>query len=86
MAVHKDKTLSGPIDLDSGSFANIAFKDAHLIYSGGQPPVFDQCSFDNTTFEFRGQASNTVNFLKTMSPTATGMRSIVYGLIPELET
>jgi len=85
MAAHKDKPLSGPVDLDGSTFENVQFKDAQLFYSGSQPPRFENCGFDNTTVEFRGQALNTLNFIKSMAPSGTGLRPIVDGLIPELQ-
>ena len=85
MAIHENKTLSGPIDLDASRFENVKFDAAHLQYSGGPPPQFANCAFNETTVEFHGQALNTLNFIKSMAPSDTGLRPIVDGLIPELK-
>lgn len=86
MAVIKDKTLSGPTDLDGNTFENIAFDKAQLFYSGGQPPIFTNCAFNEVSFELRGQAYNTLNFLRSMAPESTGMQVVLHGLMPELKT
>ena len=85
MAAHKDKTLSGPIDLDGNTFENIAFDNAQLFYLGGQPPIFTNCAFNGVAFEFRGPAHNTLNFLRSITPESTRMREVLYGLMPELK-
>jgi hypothetical protein len=85
MTAHKDKTLSGPTFLDGNTFENIAFDKAQLIYSGGQPPIFTNCSFNEASFDFRGPAHNTLNFLRSLAPEETRMRVVLEGLIPELK-
>lgn len=85
MAVHKDKTMSGPIDLDGNVFENILFENAQLLYSGGNSPQFTNCAFNTVAFEMRGPAHRTVNFLRSMAPAETQMREVFYGLIPEIK-
>ncbi|QTN20252.1 hypothetical protein HZ989_04060 [Brevundimonas sp. AJA228-03] len=85
MAVHKDKTLSGPVDLDAGVFENIVFENAQLFYSGGTPPQFVNCAFNTVAFELRGPAHRTLGFLRSMAPEETGMREVFYGLVPEIK-
>ena len=85
MAEFKDQTLTGEVALDGHVFRNIDFNDAVLTYDGGLPPGFDNCRFNNASFNVRGQAANTLNFLRAMAPEATNMRSVVLGLIPELQ-
>ncbi len=85
MAAHKDKTMTGPVDLDGGHFENIKFTNAQLFYSGGQPPQFVNCAFDTVAFELRGPAHRTLGFLRSMAPAETGMREVFYGMIPEIK-
>jgi len=85
MTAHKDKTLSGPTDLDGNTFENVAFDKAQLYYSGGQAPIFTNCAFNEVTFEFRGQAHNTLNFLRSLAPESTRLRPVLEGLMPELK-
>lgn len=84
VAEFKDQILTGDVALDGNTFVNIQFKDAVLNYSGGVPPGFDNCAFDTTSFSFRDSAANTLQFLRAMAPEGTNMRSVVLGLIPEL--
>ena len=84
MAEFKDQILTGDVALDGNTFVNIQFKDAVLNYSGGVPPGFDNCAFDTTSFSFGDAAANTLHFLRAMAPEGTNMRSVVLGLIPEL--
>lgn len=85
MAAHKDTTLSGPINIDDSTFLNVKFENAQLIYSGGTPPGFENCAFNGVTFELKGPAHQTLNFLRSMAPESTRMREVLYGLIPELK-
>ena len=84
VAEFKDQTLTGDVALDGNIFRNIEFKDAQLVYYGGVPPTFDNCRFNQASFTFREHAANTLIFLRAMMPESTGMRSIVDGLMPEL--
>jgi hypothetical protein len=84
MAEFKDQTLTGVVALDGAIFRNVEFKDAVLTYDGGVPPTFDNCRFNQASFTFREHAANTLIFLRAMTPASTGMRSIVDGLMPEL--
>lgn len=85
MAVHKDKTMTGPVDLDAGVFENVTFDNCQLFYSGGQPPVFANCAFNAVSFELSGPAHRTLLFLRSMAPEETRMREVFYGLIPEIK-
>ncbi len=85
MAQFKDQTLTGAVTLDDNDFINIDFTDALLNYDGGVPPRFDNCRFNNATFNLGGAAGNTINLLRMMAPAATNMRPVVLGLIPELQ-
>ncbi len=84
MADSSTDIRSGQISLDGQRFVGVTFRTAQLVFGGGTPPVFEGCSFDQTTFEFVGAANMTLHFLKAMAPADTNMREVVYGLIPEL--
>ena len=85
VAEFKDQTLTSAVTLDGNVFINIDFTDAELTYSGGVPPGFDNCRFNNATFSIDGAAGNTLAFLRSMAPASTNMRFVVQGLIPELQ-
>ena len=83
--ISKDVTLTGDVVLDAAVFVDVSFQSARLIYSGGQPPSFQNCRFDNATFAFEGPASNTLSFINAMAPANTGMRDIAMGLLPAMK-
>ena len=61
---HEDTEFrDATIALDGHAFVRCLFTNCRLVYSGGQPPTLDTCSFDRFTFEFDGAASLTLSFL-----------------------
>lgn len=78
------RPMGGRLQIDGTQYQDIAFSNAELIYGGGDPPGFANCTFDATTFTFTDSAAATLVFLRSMAPTQTGMRGIVLGLLPEL--
>lgn len=78
------RTLNGRLQIDGTRYEDVAFTNAELIYRGGEPPAFSNCTFEGSTFTFDDAAGATIAFLRAMSPAQTGMRPIVLGLLPEL--
>lgn len=70
------------IPLDGEVFTDCEFKACRLLYSGGQPPVFDNCRFDACDWKMDGEAAQTLAFLKTMW--AVGGKAPVQQLIKEI--
>lgn len=85
MSDPKRQTLQGRNRLDGKTFRNVDFSKAELVYEGGIPPVFIDCTFSEATFAFTGPAGNTVNFLRAMLPPTSNMRQVVLGLMPEFQ-
>ena len=85
MAEFKNQDLIGTITLDGGRFINVDFRNATLVYSGGEAPYIEACRFHDAAFRFEGPASNTLTFLNIMAPRSTNMRSVVEGLLPGLK-
>lgn len=83
MADNERQKMQGRIKLDGKTFTEIAFENANLVFEGGQPPNFINCTFTQTNFSFEGPAGNTVHFLRAMLPHQTNMRGVVLGLMPE---
>jgi hypothetical protein len=54
------------VQTDGNSYARCEFLNCTLIYSGGDPPSLEGCTFDPPKFAFRGAAGNTLNFLRAM--------------------
>lgn len=83
MAETRDQVLTGRIDLDGNTYVNCQFRDVMVVYAGGIPPEFQNCTFQETKFTFEGPAGNTLMFLRMMAPASTGMRDIAFHLAPE---
>lgn len=87
MAEIKDQTLNGRVELDGNSYVNVVFEGATLFYEGGIAPVFQNVTFkQGCSFTFQEQAGNTLAFIRSMAHSSSGMRFIVDGLIPELNS
>lgn len=84
MADYKDQIITGRVVLDASVYDNCDFDQVQLMYSGGPPPQFRNCRFNDATFTFDGAANATLLFLRSMAAEASGMRTVVEGLIPEL--
>ena len=82
--LYQNETFSGEVELDSNDFDTCTFSEALLIYSGGTPPILNECSFTDTKFQFRGAARNTVALLKGMSAPNSGLQNIVRDTFPGL--
>lgn len=52
------------IFLDGEVFRGCDFRDCRLIYSGGTPPMFDNCRFDNCEWKLEGGAAQTLVHLR----------------------
>lgn len=75
-AHYEDRTFTGRVVLDGGSFERCRFQRATLIYSGGVPPQIANCAFAETTFEFQGAAGRTLGFLQAMAAPSSGLSAI----------
>jgi len=68
-----DKPVSGQFEdmsfhgrdiaLDGSSFLRCRFENCSLVYGGGTLPVLSGCRFDACSWNFTGEAANTVGFL-----------------------
>lgn len=85
MAEIRNQTLSGDMFVDGNTYFDCLFNGARLIYEGGVPPGFSNCTFTDSNFAFQEAAGRTLAFLRAMSPVATNMRPVVLGLLPELD-
>ncbi len=80
MATHKDKTFSGRLNVDGVAFESCTFKDAVLVYSGGDLPSSVKCTFEGYEFAFMDAAGNTVNFLRLFAKPESGFRHLIEDL------
>lgn len=81
---YRDQTLTGPVRLDGGTFQRCRFHKAVLIYSGGEPPHIESCTFDGATFQFTGAAGRTLGLLQAMTRPSSGLRDIFKASFPVL--
>mgnify|MGYP003660803392 CR=1 FL=1 len=54
------------VALDGSSFRDCVFSRCAMIYSGGEIPAMSGCRFDDCTWQFGGEAANTIAFLSGM--------------------
>lgn len=70
------------IALDGENFSDCEFRKCRLIYSGGEPPVFDGCKFDHCDWRFEGPAGRTLEHLKVVW--GAGAKPTVQALIKDI--
>jgi len=60
----EDKSFrQGEIALDGSSFVRCRFEGCQMVYAGGAPPMLSGCQFDDCSWNFAGEAANTIAFL-----------------------
>ncbi len=70
------------VPLDGEMFADCELRESRMVYSGGKPPVFDNCRFDACDWRFDDAAANTLAHLKVVW--AAGGKAQVQALIKEI--
>lgn len=70
------------VGLDGENFSGCEFRGCRLVYSGGEPPVFDDCRIDECEWRFEEAAARTLAFLKVVW--AAGGKAAVQGAIKEI--
>lgn len=68
--------------MDGETFSACEFRDCRLVYSGGEPPRFENCRFDNCDWRLEGPAAHTLSHLRGMWN--AGAKPAVQGLIKEI--
>ncbi|CAN1552501.1 hypothetical protein MCEMIH16_02237 [Caulobacteraceae bacterium] len=70
------------VPLDDEVFADCEFRECRMVYSGGKPPVFDNCRFDACDWRFDDAAARTLAHLKVIW--AAGGKAQVQAMIKEI--
>jgi hypothetical protein len=70
------------IALDGEAFSDCEFRDARLVYSGGEPPTFVRCRFDSCEWKFDDAAARTLAHLKLVW--SVGAKAQVQAAIKEI--
>ena len=65
------------VPLDDEVFTDCEFRDCRMVYSGGKPPVFDNCRFDACDWRFDDAAAPWIKarqcFFETFAAQACGL-------------
>jgi hypothetical protein len=61
-AIYNHETVA----LDGEHFSSCEFRDCRLVYTGGEPPVFENCRIDDCEWKFEDAAERTLAFLKVV--------------------
>jgi len=70
------------VQLDGEAFDGCEFRACRLVYSGGEPPVFEGCKFADCEWKLEGAAANTLVHLRAMWK--AGGKAVVQGMIKEI--
>jgi hypothetical protein len=54
------------VQLDGEVFSACEFRDSRLVYAGGEPPVFQGCSFVGCDWKQEDAAARTLAYLKQL--------------------
>jgi len=77
-AIYNHETVT----LDGEHFSSCEFRDCRLVYSGGEPPVFQDCRIEDCDWKVEDAAANTLAFLKAVW--GAGGKAPVQGMIKEI--
>lgn len=70
------------VALDGESFSDCEFRACRMVYSGGEPPKFVNCRFDDCDWRFDDAASRTLAHLKVLW--SVGGKAQVQSMIKEI--
>ena len=84
MEVLRDRTFTGPdhLRVDGTHFINCTFEQVQFRYGGGTHPLFDECTFDRTSWYFDDAAlrSALAGFARASVP---GLHVLALNEIPD---
>jgi hypothetical protein len=66
MQFHRSTFENNTVELDGNAYDHCDFKHCILVYWGGSPPRFAQCSFLQCSFRFEDAAGNTLSFMASL--------------------
>jgi hypothetical protein len=70
------------VKLDGSIFDGCAFESCTLVYSGGELPQFNKCSFNNIKFILEGAAARSAAYMRMTYK--AGATNVVRDWLPEL--
>jgi hypothetical protein len=60
------------VEMDGGHFIDCHFERASLVYSGGEHPMFENCTFGDVGWRFDGAALRTIQLLQAIGAAPNG--------------
>ena len=72
------------VALDGEAFSACEFRACRLVYSGGEPPRFDDCRIEDCEWKLEGAAASTLAHLRAMWN--AGAKGPVQALIKDITT
>lgn len=63
---------SGRVETDGRTFRGCTFNGATLIFAGGKHPVFEDCNFITSDWQFAGAALRTIQLLQRINGSPGG--------------
>ncbi|MCG6970302.1 MAG: hypothetical protein LJE85_11090 [Gammaproteobacteria bacterium] len=75
------------VTVDFNEYIDCEFKDCEIIYKGGNPPVFENCRFENCQFSAIDRAENTIGYLSFLyqNMADTGAKAFVEEQIAKIK-
>lgn len=70
------------VALDGEDYDGCTFQSCRMVYSGGKPPSFSDCSFQDCDWKFEDAAARTLAHLKVIW--AAGGKAQVQAMIKEI--
>jgi hypothetical protein len=77
-AIYNHETVA----LDGEHFSSCEFRDCRMVYTGGEPPVFENCRFDDCDWRIEEAAERTLAYLKVLW--LAGGKAQVQAMIKEI--
>jgi len=65
--IQNEKFTGQSIIVDNTRYETCTFTNCILVYQGGEPPVFDRCSFPGSNIQLEGAASSTIRYMRKLN-------------------
>lgn len=85
MAVfERERFADQEIVVDGNQYEACTFTNCVLVFEGGEPPLFERCTFRTIKIELRGAAARTTNYLNALF--TSGMPDEVESVLVDIKT
>src|SRR4051794_13985194 len=69
------------VHVDGNDYIDCLFEHCNIMYSGGDLPIFERCSFEHNAFSVERAAQRTVKFLKWLHKESGGGQSLALQML-----